>query len=275
MKPYILSASIVLYNTPAEDLRKCITSLMNYSGRCLLFVIDNSPEPKLEAECKNSLVHEYIHLPSNPGFGAGHNVAIAKAQTAGSLYHLVINADVSFSSDILSPMLTYMQQHPEVGQMMPKILNPDGTVQRLCKLVPSPSDLLLRRLLTQNLKELRNRRFELHDTGYNKTMFVPYLSGCFMLLRNSTLKEVGLFDERYFMYPEDIDLTRRIAERHETIFFPQVCATHKHGAASHKSFKMFLIHLINICKYFNKWGWFYDPIRVRLNEKTLNQSFSN
>ena len=102
-------------------------------------------------------------------------------------------------------------------------------------------------------------------------MFVPYLSGCFMLLRQSSLREVGLFDERFFMYPEDVDLTRRIAEHYETVFFPEVSVVHEHGRASHKSVKMFFIHAYNLCKYFNKWGWIHDPIRKRLNKKTLDQ----
>jgi GT2 family glycosyltransferase len=102
-------------------------------------------------------------------------------------------------------------------------------------------------------------------------MFVPYLSGCFMLLRTSALIDVGLFDERFFMYPEDVDLTRRIAARYETIFFPHVSVYHEHGAASRKSLKMFAVHFFNMVRYFNKWGWLVDPGRRELNRKTLAQ----
>ena len=103
-------------------------------------------------------------------------------------------------------------------------------------------------------------------------MFVPYLSGCFMLLRQSALIDIGLFDERFFMYPEDIDLTRRMAERYDTLFYPHVSVIHEHGRESHKSFNMFVIHLVNLVRYFNKWGWFYDSKRDELNRKTLKQS---
>jgi GT2 family glycosyltransferase len=215
--------------------------------------------------------HEYIHLPSNPGFGFGHNVAIRKAQQRGSAYHLVLNADVYFDRDVLSPMLAYMSVNQKVGQMMPKVLNPDGTVQRLCKLVPTPMDLFFRRILSRKKYESTKFRFELSFSGYDKIMFAPYLSGCFMLLRQNSLKKVGLFDERYFMYPEDIDMTRRMAMHYETIFFPDVVITHEHGAASRKSLKMFFIHIFNLCKYFNKWGWLFDKERDLLNARTLNQ----
>jgi len=117
-------------------------------------------------------------------------------------------------------MVEYMENNPGVGHLMPKILNPDGSIQRLCKLVPTPFDLFARMFLPSLIKAKLSRRFELHGSGYNKVMFVPYLSGCFMLLRIEALKMVGLFDERFFMYPEDIDLTRRIAEKYETVFFP-------------------------------------------------------
>lgn len=270
MNPY-LTVSIVLFRTPVEDLQRCFLSLRNFKGRIYLYLIDNSPSDSLRSECPPNLSYEYIHLPSNPGFGAAHNVAIRKSQLLGKSYHLVLNADVSFDADVLSPMLAYMDVNARVGQMMPKILNPDGSIQRLCKLVPTPIDLFLRRFYWGKVRELNNRKFELHDSAYNKLMFVPYLSGCFMLLRQSSLQEVGLFDERFFMYPDDIDLTRRIAQRYETIFFPYVSVTHKHGAASYKSSKMLLIHAFNLIKYFNKWGWFYDPVRDKLNQKTLMQ----
>ena len=267
----VLTISIVLYKTPAEQLRQCIYSLRRFKGLLHLYLIDNSPTDFLRLECPLNMSHEYIHLPTNPGFGSAHNVAIRASKSLGSLYHLVLNADVSFKFDVLSPMLEYLDAHPEVGQIMPKVLNPDGSIQRLCKLVPTPMNLILRRLLFKKLKWASDRRFEMHDSGYNKIMFVPYLSGCFMLLRQEALDNIGLFDERYFMYPEDIDLTRRMAERYETIFFPDVIVTHEHGAASYKSLQMLLIHLLNIIKYFNKWGWCYDPMRIKLNTKALDQ----
>jgi GT2 family glycosyltransferase len=267
----LLTVSIVLYQTPVDDLRQCISALQLFPGRLHLYLVDNSPTDILRGECPSDLSHEYIHIPSNPGFGAAHNVAIRKSQAFGGCYHLVLNADVSFDQDVLTPMLAYMKAHPEVGQMMPKVLNYDGSVQHLCKLVPTPFDLLLRRFSMWKIREVSNRQFELRDSGYDKIMFVPYLSGCFMLLRQSALQIIGLFDERYFMYPEDIDLTRRMAVVYDTIFFPQVSVVHVHGAASHKSLKMFTIHIINLCKYFNKWGWFYDSMRIQLNRKTLQQ----
>lgn len=265
-----LSVSIVLYNTAVDDIRNCLRSLARYQSPFHLFLIDNSPTDALRAEASGKDV-TYVHLPENPGFGAGHNVALLRSASDGYVYHLVINADVSFESDVLTPLLDFMDKNPAVGHVMPLVLNPDGTIQRLCKLVPTPLDLLFRRFLPKSLRDARNRHFELHQSGYDRAMFVPYLSGCFMLLRQAALAEVGHFDERFFMYPEDIDLTRRIASNYDTMFLPIVSVTHGYGGASYKSIRMFIIHSLNIIRYFNKWGWFFDKERERLNARTLAQ----
>jgi GT2 family glycosyltransferase len=216
-----------------------------------------------------------MHLPQNPGYGSAHNIAIRKSIKDSLPYHLVLNADVRFSIEVLSTLVQYLDANPNVAHVMPKVLNPDGSIQRLCKLVPTPFDLFLRRFLPEPLAIGARRRFELWNSNYDKIAFVPYLSGCFMLLRTSALEQIGLFDERFFMYPEDIDLTRRIAEQFDTHFYPYVFVVHEHGSASYKSINMMLIHSGNIIKYFNKWGWFFDKRRSMLNKKTLRQFSSS
>lgn len=265
-----LSVSIVLYRTDPADIDACLASLRRHGPPLRVYIIDNSPTDALRSHCNGADI-VYRHNPSNPGFGAAHNIALAESARAGFAYHLVINADVRFDEDVLTPMLDHMDANPRIGQMMPRVENPDGSIQRLCKLVPTPFDLIGRRFLPASLTAGRNRRFELHRSGYDRTMFVPFLSGCFMLLRNSALAEVGGFDERFFLYSEDLDLTRRIAERYETLFFPAVTVTHRHGAASYKSRRMLWVHIRNMVRYFNKWGWLRDPARDRLNARTLAQ----
>ena len=114
------------------------------------------------------------------------------------------------------------------------------------------------------------RRFELRDSGYDKIMNVPYLSGCFMLLKAAALKKAGLFDERFFMYPEDIDITRRIHREFLTLYYPNVSIVHNHEKASYKSKKLLKIHIENMCRYFNKWGWIFDKERCQVNKATLS-----
>jgi GT2 family glycosyltransferase len=103
-------------------------------------------------------------------------------------------------------------------------------------------------------------------------MNVPYLSGCFMLMRTKAVQKARLFDERFFMYPEDIDLTRRIHRDYLTIYYPYTTIIHNHEKASYRSGKMLWIHIVNMCRYFNKWGWFYDPERKLINNIVLSSS---
>jgi GT2 family glycosyltransferase len=261
----MLIASIVLYKTNINQLIKCINSIESYP-EAQIFLIDNSPTDDLKKIgflFKNIV---YIFNPQNPGYGAGHNIALRHSLNSDIRYHLVLNADVYFDAGTIDVLVDYMNHRPSVGLVMPKVLFPNGEIQRLCKLVPTPIDLVSRILLPKSLLTKKNFKFEMQGTGYSKEMFVPYLSGCFMLLRVDALRVCGLFDESFFMYPEDIDLTRRIASKYKTMFYPGAVIYHEHGAASKKSIKIFLIHVFNIIKYFNKWGWIFDSERARLNK---------
>lgn len=124
------------------------------------------------------------YTPSeNVGYGAGHNIAIRKAMEAGAKYHIVMNSDIYFDDGTIEKCISYMDRTPQAGQLMPNVVYPDGSLQPQCKLIPTPADLLLRRLLPPALKRRRMRRFQLEFTGYDHIMNVPYLCGCFMLLR--------------------------------------------------------------------------------------------
>lgn len=251
-------------------LERCVSSIKSSKLRPVIHIIDNSPDDSLRYPSL-SLGCIYEHHPENRGYGAGHNIAIKNSLAQGAQYHLVINPDVWFDQDILTTAVDYLDNNPDVAQIMPKVLNVDGEMQHLCKLVPTPFDLFLRRFLPKKIGLKSRGRFQLLDSGYDKVMFVPFLSGCFMLLRCSTLKEAGIFDERFFMYAEDADLTRRLATSFETQYLPFVAITHMHGAASHKSIRMLLVHISSAIKYFNKWGWFSDTERDRLNKKAASQ----
>jgi hypothetical protein len=213
----------------------------------------------------------YIRSGKNLGYGAGHNIALRKALETSD-FHFVLNPDVYFAPEELKKMLLRMGQDPKIGQLMPKVTYPDGSIQYLCKLIPTPFDLLFRRFLVgpfRSLARQRLERFELRFTGYDREMDVPYLSGCFMLFRISSLREVGLFDERFFMYPEDIDITRRMHAVHRTLFFPGATIVHDHARASYNNGRMLKIHIVNLIKYFNKWGWFFDAERKANNKVVL------
>ncbi|MBN2068153.1 MAG: glycosyltransferase [Opitutales bacterium] len=266
-----VNASIVLYKTDKEELRKIIDCFVNSSIKCCsLFLIDNSPDLELSSIAHLSDFIEYIHAGENVGYGAGHNIAIRRSLDLGVDYHIVLNSDISFTDKVIEKIAAFMECNLDVGHVMPKITYPNGDLQYLCKLVPTPMDLLIRRFIPDCFAKNKRDLFELRGFSYDDIADVPYLSGCFMVLRINALKEIGLFDERFFMYPEDIDLTRRIAEKYRTVYYPFVSIVHDHAKGSYKTKKMLWIHLVNMVRYFNKWGWIFDSKRRQLNKRTLS-----
>ena len=263
----MITASIVTYKTRREDLEKVLASALSDCVD-ILYVIDHSPDDGIKEFLPDNPAIRYVKRP-NLGYGAGHNYAIRKAMEAGAVCHAVLNPDIYWDGAVIGPMASYMAEHRDVGMMVPKVLYPDGQLQYVCKLIPTPFDLIANRFLPEKLVRKRLRRFRLESSGYNRVMNVPYMHGCFFLLRMDALKEVGMFDERFFMYPEDIDLTRRLNEKWQTLYYPPLTIFHAHEAASRKSGKMLRIHAANMIKYFNKWGWFFDRRRRRANARTL------
>ncbi len=265
----MITASIVTFHTSRRDLSRLIDCVMK-SIIERLFIIDNSSNDQLRDFVKNNSRITYIHS-LNLGYGSGHNVAIREAIETGADYHVVLNPDIYWEDDVIGKLYAYMEEHQEVGQIMPKILYPGGETQYLCKLLPTPMDLIGRRFIPlATLQKRLDYNYELQWTGYNKIMEVPSLSGCFMFLRCSVLKDTGGFDERYFMYAEDLDLCRRIGEVSHTIFYPHTSVVHEYEKGSYKNKKLLKYHMKSIIKYFNKWGWIFDSRRDRKNKYCIS-----
>lgn len=268
-----ISASVVLYKTKTTELQRVIDSFFGTKNIDLhLFLVDNSPTEELKnvyTKYQGKSI-SYIFNNANIGYGAAHNIAIRRAFEIKSKYHIILNPDIYFEPNVIEELSQYMENHTDVGNIMPKIVYPNGELQYLCKLLPTPTDLIFRRFLPfKKWKEKRNKRYELHNSGYDKIMNVPNLSGCFMFLRIDALKNVGLFDEKIFMYLEDIDLNRRIHQKYKTIFYPFVSVVHEHQKESYKSKKMLQVHIKSAFYYFNKYGWLADKEREKINHQIL------
>ena len=263
----MITASIVIYNSPEKDLRTIITCVAR-SMVSIIYVIDNASNDNLEKMVENlSEKVIYIQGQGNVGYGAAHNIAMREAIRQGAKYHLVVNPDIEFQEGVIEKLATFMDEHPDVGQLIPRIVYPGGELQYVCNLIPTPYDLFIRRFAPA----MKNKKFRLKFTGHDQLMNVPYHHGCFMFFSVAGLIEVGLFDERFFMYPEDIDMTRRMHEKYKTLYYPFVDVVHAHTAASRKSVKMLRIHIVNLIRYFNKWGWFFDAKRRKTNKKVLKE----
>lgn len=264
----MVNASIVLYQHSLSDIADLVNTLKCSPEIGHIFLIDNSSQATAEFQ---QLGVTYIFNGKNMGYGAAHNIALRLSIATDTTYHLVVNPDIRFDAAILSRIVHFMDENSEIGQLMPKVFYPDGRIQYLCKLIPTPADLIFRRFLPEKWTVKQTAKFEMRNSGYNQITDVPYLSGCFMFLRVEALRESGIFDERFFMYPEDIDLTRRIHRSFRTVFYPEVSIVHYHERSSYKNMKMLLIHMLNLSRYFCKWGWLFDSERKIVNIKTQKQ----
>lgn len=267
-----VTASVVLYKNDLEQLKKLMESVEASGCVEKLFVIDNAACDVNKKFFADFSLVEYIPH-KNSGYGAGHNVALKRSMERGAAYNVIINPDVFFGAEVIPELCKYMDENLDVACVMPKVLYPTGEIQYLCKLLPTPTDLIFRRFFPRCKRTLvKNDRYILKESGYDKIMNIPTLSGCFMFFRNDVLKQNNLFfDERFFMYLEDFDLIRRVHEFGKTIFYPGVSIVHTHTQASYRNPKMLLLHIRSAIQYFNKWGWIFDKQREDWNEATLKE----
>ncbi|MFA6144575.1 MAG: glycosyltransferase family 2 protein [Sulfurimonas sp.] len=267
-----LTISIVLYNNPVSMLENAIKSVLNTALNVKLYLIDNSPMDELKQLAFLDHRIAYIHNPSNPGFGAAHNIALHKSIQEKRTYHLVLNPDVYFDRGVLEEIVEYMDTHSDTGLLMPKVLYPNGKIQYIAKLLPTPWDLFARRFVPiKSYLDKLNRIYSLTFFDYSTVVEIPFISGCFMFIRIDTLKKIGFFDEHYFMYLEDADLSRRIGTVAKTVLYPHVSIYHEYERGAHKNVKLLWIFICSTFTYFNTYGWFFDPYRRKINQQTLKQ----
>lgn len=268
----MITVSIIFYNTPI-DMVSTIIQCADRSIIDCIFIVDNSPTNKLEEIVRNlSSKIVYIFGQGNVGYGAGNNIAITKAIELGAKYHIVLNPDIYFEKEVIENLAQFMDSHKDIGMTIPNVISPNGRMQFVCKLLPTPLDIIGRRLLPKKHNFRRIERYEMRSTGYKDIRNVPCLSGCFMFLNMATIKQIGLFDERFFMYFEDFDLMRRLHKVSKTVFYPKVTIIHKHAAEHRTNKKLLKISIESAIKYFNKWGWFYDSERTKWNKTAFDRS---
>lgn len=244
----MISVSICTFHTSTLELDRCIDSLTAPEVSRIV-IADNGSEDRLRLYAASRGV-EYIALP-NRGFGAANNAVLLNSTEP---FHLVLNADVHFNPEVLTELIGVMQRNPDVVQLQPRVLLADGTPQFASRRLPSPFILFGRRFLPNSIYAKANDHYLLKDCDLTSPLRVPYQTGCFLLLRVDTARKIGGFDERFFLYPEDIDLSRRMWREGTVLYYPHASITHSHAAASYSSGRMMRIHITNMIRYFAKWA---------------------
>jgi GT2 family glycosyltransferase len=253
-----IGVSIVLYRTPVADVAPLLEQLLSQGAR-LVYLIDNSPK-SFDAFQGWTPPPRVIVISTrrNLGYGRANNLAIRDSVRKHD-YHLVCNPDITLGPQTLQKLHALLESRPDVGLCGPRVVGTDGQLHYLCKRAPSPADLAIRRFAPRSWFTAQRAYYEMRDHSYELPMEPPFVSGCFMFLRSSVLSRLDGFDERYFLYLEDVDLSRRAAVIARNLYFPEVQVVHVHHQGAHKSLRLLGYFAASLVKYFNKWGWLEQP----------------
>ena len=259
-----LNVSIVTYAPDLSLLKKTVVSLRTAltnspSIRGHLVVIDNGPEGYANTLCDLvrdcDMEADILSGQGNVGYGRGHNLGI---EVGDSDFHLILNPDVVLAPDALAQALAFMTANPDCGLLSPRSADEHGQQQYLCKRYPGVLDLLLRGFAPAWLKHFfRHRlgRYEMRDCTHDQVFWdPPIVSGCFMLFRMPVLKALGGFDQRYFLYFEDFDLSLRAGVVSRLAYVPAVRITHYGGNAARKGWRHVLMFARSALIFFRSHG---------------------
>ena len=274
-----VDVSIIIVHTFEKNLvRQTLRSI----GRAApaisyeIIIVDNNPSFGMKKILDRQFPSvRYLTLEKNVGFGAAMNVGIGAAK---GKYILIFNPDIIVGAGSLEALCVFMDTHPSVGIVGPKLLNPDGTLQYSCYRIPTIFTPAYRRTFLQNFS-FGKREIESYlmiNDSHNETMDVDSLIGAALFSRRQTLERIGFFDERFFMYYEDNDLCRRVWEAGESVvYLPEAKMVHFHRRASADGtfFQQILsrftwIQIASALKYFWKYRGKSSP-RLTSNSQQI------
>lgn len=259
-----LSACIVVYNGAEEALCAAKTVLEHTRRYPLtLYLVDNaSPDGsagRLTAAVRDGTLKcvagqrvKVCCQSQNRGFGTGHNSVLPELC---SRVHFILNPDIQLVEDTLSDLADWMVQHPGVVMARPALMFPDGRAQRLPLRRCSLRAMVYRQLPCLGFWSKYNERYLMADKDLTKPTEIEFCTGSFSAVDTAAFRAVGGFDEKYFMYVEDADLTQKMRTQGKAYLVPQYTAIHAWHRAAHRSLKPFLWQTGSLLRYFAKWGF--------------------
>ncbi|CAG0977456.1 N-acetylglucosaminyl-diphospho-decaprenol L-rhamnosyltransferase [Anaerolineae bacterium] len=247
----MVDLGIVILNWNTRDLlRRCLQTVFASTGAFSYHVVvvdnastDGSPD-MVAAEFPQA---ELIVNPANNGFSYGNNVGLralgfrdsARAQAEAPRYALLLNPDTEVPPDALFDMVEFMDSRPELGAAGPKLVLPDGSLDKACRRgFPTPTVSLYHFLGLGKLfpNSPRFARYNMSFLDPDVEAEVDSVVGAFMIVRREAVEQAGLLDETFFMYGEDIDWAYRIQKSGwKIVYHPQVTVKHVKRAASRQS----------------------------------------
>jgi GT2 family glycosyltransferase len=248
-----ISGSIVLYNENIDELTNTIACFLSIPLTKKLFLIDNTPTKKFQTIFNQPEI-VYIGLGKNIGFGAGHNTILPQISEISN-YHLIVNPDVTFSTTTISNLILELEKDTSIAMIAPRVLFPNKEHQYSCRRYPTLLELSARRfqfLSWFNKKVIEHGIYK--DKDITKPFYAAYLTGCFQLYNTKDLVAINGFDERYFLYMEDVDICRKIEiYGKKKLYYPKEEIIHVLKKGSQKNSNLFYQHVLSVFQYFMKW----------------------
>ncbi len=253
-----ITGSIVTYNND-RTIDRCLKTVLEYTKdkdyEFELYVYDNASSDRTIKIIEESYPEvTLIKSDTNRGFGAGHNSIIKRVH---SDYHFVINPDIYLDMDTIGELAGYLEESrlrgDKVGLVTPRILNNDGTEQYLPKYCPTIRYVIISKF--PGFHFLRDR-YTRKAEDFTEPEAIEFCTGCFFGASTKYLKRMRGFSNRYFMYLEDTDLSRRVRENgNKIIFYPLATAHHNWQRDNTGSLRGIMRFMKSLVIYFNKWGW--------------------
>lgn len=269
-----LSISVVCFNSSEEELKVLLESSLNAiqilkDSETLspipIHLIDNSEEGNLSLQSFASLQSQIEDLGvqlklvqghGNVGYGAAHNLVIREMD---SDYHLLLNPDLRLDQRCLVAGVSYLHENENVVMASPYVAFENGEKQYLCKRYPSVFTFIVRGFFPKSLKRLcakRLAKFEMHDISETGPCTnIPIASGCYMLCRTKVLQQIEGFNEDFFLYFEDFDLSLRLTAIGQIAYVPAMRITHSGGNAALKGWSHIRMFVRSGIRFFNIHGW--------------------
>lgn len=266
------TAAIVVHRPDLAKLDAVLASAEAAPRLLRGIVVDNSEAP---AEATAALVAQHprfdyrVNPRGNAGFGQAHNWAFAQLgeRSAGADFHAVLNPDIAFEPDAIERLIAAMQADPGLVLAAPTLWNPDGTRQHLFKRTPSVRALFGRRFAGPLYRVLGFDRdddfFTMRDCDPSQPLELEFVSGAFMFFRWRAFASVGGFDERFFMYLEDCDITLRARALGHVRSVPEAHVVHHWARGNHRSLRLTLVAIRSAIQLFNKHGWRWRDPRLQ------------
>ncbi len=231
----ILSIVIVNYNTE-KLLRSCLESIYGGANGTPfdIWVVDNHSRDHSVAMIKSFFPRvKVIENPANVGFSRANNLVVSQSR---SEYILLLNPDTLILGDAIEQTLKFMKTHPNVGIAGCQVLNRDGTLQLACRRsLPTP-EVSFYRLTGLSKLFPRSRvmaRYNLTYQSADETQEVDAVSGAFLMIRRQVIEQIGLLDERFFMYGEELDWCLRTKQAGWSVmYYPQARIIHYKGQST-------------------------------------------